>query len=169
MAKPEREFFAVDGVEWTPAQGGLVAGLFERILAPIRVRRGVAHAALRSGTNTSVAGRRCTISGGGVHRRGRTARPDTQPGVSRVHTRAGRRACATVHGPRPTAVSRSRCGTRGDDDRLRRSRVPSRVRAVSDGRDDRHRARCARCAGRCDGQFVHVGVARSADGAGQSG
>ena len=33
MPKAEREFFSVGNVEWTPAQGGLVAGLWERILA----------------------------------------------------------------------------------------------------------------------------------------
>jgi hypothetical protein len=57
MAKPEREFFAVDQVGWTPAQGGLVPGLFERILATDPTS-GVATRMLRfdPGTDTSVAG-----------------------------------------------------------------------------------------------------------------
>ena len=57
MAKPEREFFAVDQVEWTPAQGGLVAGLYERILATDPAT-GVATRMLRfdPGTDTSAAG-----------------------------------------------------------------------------------------------------------------
>jgi hypothetical protein len=57
MPKPEREFFPVTDVEWTPAQGGLVPGLFERILAT-DAATGVATRMLRfdPGTNTSVAG-----------------------------------------------------------------------------------------------------------------
>jgi hypothetical protein len=57
MAKPEREFFPVDDVGWTPAQGGLVPGLFERILAT-DPNSGVASRMLRfdPGTDTSVAG-----------------------------------------------------------------------------------------------------------------
>jgi ChrR-like protein with cupin domain len=57
MAKPEREFFPVDDVAWTPAQGGVVAGLFERILSS-DPETGVATRILRfdPGTNTSVAG-----------------------------------------------------------------------------------------------------------------
>jgi hypothetical protein len=57
MAKPEREFFPVEDVEWTPAQGGLVAGLYERILATDN-DSGVATRMLRfdPGTNTSAAG-----------------------------------------------------------------------------------------------------------------
>jgi len=57
MAKPEREFFPVADVEWTPAQGGLVPGLYERILAT-EPESGVATRMLRfdPGTNTSAAG-----------------------------------------------------------------------------------------------------------------
>jgi hypothetical protein len=57
MPKPEREFFPVTDVEWTPAQGGLVAGLFERILAT-DPEHGVASRMLRfdPGTDTSPAG-----------------------------------------------------------------------------------------------------------------
>ena len=57
MAKPEREFFPVDDVAWTPAQGGVVAGLFERILSS-DPETGVATRILRfdPGTNTSAAG-----------------------------------------------------------------------------------------------------------------
>lgn len=57
MAKPEREFFPVDDLDWTPAQGGLVAGLFERILST-DPQTGVATRMLRfdRGTNTSAAG-----------------------------------------------------------------------------------------------------------------
>jgi ChrR-like protein with cupin domain len=57
MAKPEREFFPVDEVEWTPAQGGLVTGLFERILST-DPQTGVATRMLRfdPGTDTSAAG-----------------------------------------------------------------------------------------------------------------
>ena len=57
MAKAEREFFAVDGVEWTPAMGGVVPGLEERILASDPTS-GVATRMLRfaPGTNTSAAG-----------------------------------------------------------------------------------------------------------------
>jgi ChrR-like protein with cupin domain len=57
MSKPEREFFRVDEVAWTPAQGGLVPGMFERILAS-DPRTGVVTRILRfdPGTNTSIAG-----------------------------------------------------------------------------------------------------------------
>jgi hypothetical protein len=57
MAKPEREFFSVTDVDWTPAQGGLVPGLFERILAT-DPEHGVATRMLRfaPGTDTSAAG-----------------------------------------------------------------------------------------------------------------
>jgi hypothetical protein len=57
MPKPEREFFPVANVDWTPAQGGLVPGLFERILAA-DPEQGVATRLLRfdPGTNTSAAG-----------------------------------------------------------------------------------------------------------------
>jgi hypothetical protein len=57
MPKPEREFFPVADVEWTPAQGGLVPGLYERILAS-DPETGVASRMLRfdPGTDTSVAG-----------------------------------------------------------------------------------------------------------------
>ena len=57
MAKAEREFFPVTDVDWTPAQGGSVPGLFERILASDPAT-GVATRILRfdPGTNTSVAG-----------------------------------------------------------------------------------------------------------------
>jgi hypothetical protein len=57
MAKPEREFFPVSDVDWTPAQGGLVPGLFERILATA-AEHGVATRMLRfaPGTDTSAAG-----------------------------------------------------------------------------------------------------------------
>jgi len=57
MAKPEREFFPVEQVEWTAAQGGIVAGLYERILATDD-SSGVATRMLRfePGTNTSAAG-----------------------------------------------------------------------------------------------------------------
>ena len=57
MAKPEFEFFPVTNVDWTPAQGGLVAGLYERILARDD-QTGVATRILRfdPGTNTSAAG-----------------------------------------------------------------------------------------------------------------
>ncbi|HEY3110392.1 MAG TPA: cupin domain-containing protein [Chloroflexota bacterium] len=33
MAKPEREFFPVTDIEWTPVGDGSVPGLYERILA----------------------------------------------------------------------------------------------------------------------------------------
>lgn len=58
MAKMEREFFAVNEVEWTPALGGIVPGLFERILAPDGDHRGVATRTLRfdPGCDTSRAG-----------------------------------------------------------------------------------------------------------------
>ena len=57
MPKPEHEFFPVTDVEWTPAQGGLVPGLFERILASDPAS-GVATRILRfdPGTDTSAAG-----------------------------------------------------------------------------------------------------------------
>jgi hypothetical protein len=57
MPKAEREFFPVDQVKWTPAMGGQVAGLFERILAT-DPQSGVATRMLRfdPGTNTSAAG-----------------------------------------------------------------------------------------------------------------
>jgi hypothetical protein len=57
MPKPEREFFPVTDVEWTPAMGGLVPGLFERILSTDALS-GVATRILRfdAGTNTSAAG-----------------------------------------------------------------------------------------------------------------
>jgi ChrR Cupin-like domain len=54
MTKPEREFFPVDAVAWTPAQG---PGLSERILASDS-EAGVATRMLRfePGTDTSAAG-----------------------------------------------------------------------------------------------------------------
>lgn len=54
--KPEREFFPVTDVEWTPALGGIVPGLFERILSV--QSPGVATRILRfdAGTDTSSAG-----------------------------------------------------------------------------------------------------------------
>ena len=57
MPKGQREFFPVEDVDWTPAQGGVVAGLFERILATDPAT-GVATRMLRfdPGTNTRVAG-----------------------------------------------------------------------------------------------------------------
>jgi hypothetical protein len=57
MPKPEREFFPVADVEWTPALGGVVPGLFERILATDS-QAGVATRLLRfdPGTDTSIAG-----------------------------------------------------------------------------------------------------------------
>ena len=57
MAKPEREFFPVADVDWTPALGGLVPGMTERILST-DPDTGVATRILRfePGTNTSVAG-----------------------------------------------------------------------------------------------------------------
>jgi hypothetical protein len=57
MPKPELEFFPVDTVAWTPAMGGQVAGLFERILATDS-QSGVATRMLRfdPGTDTSPAG-----------------------------------------------------------------------------------------------------------------
>jgi ChrR-like protein with cupin domain len=56
MTKQEREFFAVTKIEWTPALGGAVPGLKERILA--MESPGVATRILRfePGTDTSVAG-----------------------------------------------------------------------------------------------------------------
>ena len=57
MAKPEREFFPVSDVDWTPAMGGQVPGLYERILAT-DASTGVATRMLRfdPGTDTSVGG-----------------------------------------------------------------------------------------------------------------
>jgi hypothetical protein len=57
MPKPEREFFPVTDVAWTPAMGGVVPGLFERILAPDK-EAGVATRILRfdPGTDTTAAG-----------------------------------------------------------------------------------------------------------------
>ena len=57
MPKPEREFFSVDEVGWTPAMPGSVAGLYERILARDD-RSGIASRMLRfdPGTDTSPAG-----------------------------------------------------------------------------------------------------------------
>ena len=57
LRKPEREFFAVESIGWTPALGGVVPGLFERILAA-DPDTGVATRVLRfdPGTDTSVAG-----------------------------------------------------------------------------------------------------------------
>jgi hypothetical protein len=57
MPKPEREFFPVDEVQWTPAMPGKVSGLFERILATDS-ETGVATRMLRfdPGTDTSAAG-----------------------------------------------------------------------------------------------------------------
>ena len=57
MPKAEREFFPVDEVGWTPAQGGLVPGLFERILSSDSTT-GVATRILRfdPGTDTTAAG-----------------------------------------------------------------------------------------------------------------
>src|SRR5713226_7836434 len=56
MTKPEREFFPVTDVGWTPALGGIVPGLLERILA--EQAPGVANRILRfdPGTDTSAAG-----------------------------------------------------------------------------------------------------------------
>src|SRR6266567_3202175 len=56
MAKPEREFFPVTDTDWTPALGGIVLGLFERILAA--EAPGIATRILRfdPGTDTSAAG-----------------------------------------------------------------------------------------------------------------
>lgn len=57
MPKPEREFFRVDDVSWTPAFPGQVTGLYERILAR-DADTGVATRMLRfdPGTDTSLAG-----------------------------------------------------------------------------------------------------------------
>src|SRR5438105_15556144 len=57
MGKPQREFFPVEQVDWTPAQGGLVAGLYERIPAT-DAASGVATRMLRfdPGVDTSAAG-----------------------------------------------------------------------------------------------------------------
>jgi hypothetical protein len=56
MTKPEFEFFPVTEVDWTPALGGIIPGLFERILAS--ESPGVATRILRfdPGTDTSAAG-----------------------------------------------------------------------------------------------------------------
>jgi hypothetical protein len=58
VAKAEREFFPVSDIGWKPALGGLVPGLFERILAPDPGHHGVATRILRfdPGTDTSAAG-----------------------------------------------------------------------------------------------------------------
>jgi hypothetical protein len=55
--KPEHEFFPVTDVDWTPALGGIVPGLFERILAA-DPSAGVATRILRfdPGTDTTPAG-----------------------------------------------------------------------------------------------------------------
>ena len=57
MPKGEREFFPVTDVAWTPAMGGTVPALFERILATDPAT-GVASRMLRfdPGTDTSSAG-----------------------------------------------------------------------------------------------------------------
>jgi hypothetical protein len=57
MSKPQFEFFPVEQVEWTSAQGGVVPGLYERILAT-DAESGLATRMLRfdPGTNTSAAG-----------------------------------------------------------------------------------------------------------------
>jgi hypothetical protein len=57
MAKAEREFFPADEVEWTPAMGGAVPGLQERVLAT-DPQTGVATRILRfaPGANTSATG-----------------------------------------------------------------------------------------------------------------
>jgi ChrR-like protein with cupin domain len=57
LVKAEREFFPVTDVGWTPAQGGVVPGLYERILAA-DPETGVATRILRfdPGTNTTSAG-----------------------------------------------------------------------------------------------------------------
>jgi hypothetical protein len=54
--KPEREFFPVTDMPWTPAMGGLVSGVFERIL--VEEAPGVPTRILRfdPGTDTSPAG-----------------------------------------------------------------------------------------------------------------
>jgi hypothetical protein len=58
MPKAEREFFPVSDVAWTPALGGIVPGLYERILAPDPAHPGVATRTLRfdPGCDTSKAG-----------------------------------------------------------------------------------------------------------------
>ena len=55
--KPEREFFPVTDVPWTPALGGVVTGLYERIIAA-DPEAGVATRILRfdPGTDTTPAG-----------------------------------------------------------------------------------------------------------------
>lgn len=57
MPKPTFEFFAVESVPWTPASGGSIPGLYERILAT-DAWTGVATRILRfdPGTDTSSAG-----------------------------------------------------------------------------------------------------------------
>ena len=57
MPKSEREFFPVEEVDWTPAMGGQVPGLYERILAS-DPSTGVATRILRfePGTDTTSAG-----------------------------------------------------------------------------------------------------------------
>jgi ChrR Cupin-like domain len=57
MPKPEREFFPVEEVDWTPAMGGQVPGLYERILSSDS-SSGVATRILRfdPGTDTTPAG-----------------------------------------------------------------------------------------------------------------
>jgi hypothetical protein len=57
MAKPEREFFPATEIEWTPALGGKVPGMYERILA-VDPETGVVTRILRldPGTSTSAAG-----------------------------------------------------------------------------------------------------------------
>jgi len=58
MPKTEREFFPVTDIGWTPALGGEVPGLSERILAQEDPATGVATRILRfePGTDTSAAG-----------------------------------------------------------------------------------------------------------------
>jgi len=58
MAKREREFFTVTDIDWTPALGGIVPGLYERVLAPDPAHSGVATRILRfdPGADTSAAG-----------------------------------------------------------------------------------------------------------------
>jgi hypothetical protein len=57
LVKIEREFFPVADVDWTPAQGGSVPGLYERVLAA-DPNTGVATRILRfdPGTSTESAG-----------------------------------------------------------------------------------------------------------------
>jgi len=56
MAKEEREFFPVTDVDWTPALGGIVPGLFERILASERPQVATRILRFDPGTDTSAAG-----------------------------------------------------------------------------------------------------------------